>query len=418
MPAVQLHEVMVPRAGIPEPPAEPDRTEPRPSFPEPPAEPDRTQPRARIPEPPAEPDPTNPRALVPVRPGRVAPRPRPQGRPPTRRGRGPEPKQGGGRKLVLFSVLLLAAAGVAGGVWMKRSQVPKVVAPLGPSAHEQAATAFQLGKNLAREGKWAQAQARFQEAQGLDAELPGLDDYLRRCATEIPNQEHLTAANAALDKELLGEAAAELKLVAEDTVQLDPLGKMRKKLDDRFSARMTDGRALAASPHDLAAQRKLDALAADLLAARPGDRDAKALLDQAKANIARLTRRGPEVKAPEGPGPWVEVASRFKSGDVTGAFAVANECAGAEANCRALVTQLTEFQDLNKKVESLDVRGLERLVQLEQVISGGSVAAGPARTRLATQYYKMASSANQTGQWGRAWEYAAKVLAFDRTHAG
>jgi tetratricopeptide (TPR) repeat protein len=367
-------------------------------------------------------DVTQPRAKMPERPsprGAPAPRPRPTGRPPPRRGRGAEPKKSGGalRTVLLVLLFLAVAGGGAGFYWMKThpKQVPVLT---GPSNKELAAAAFQHGKNLAREGKWTEAKAKFDEVQTLDSELTGLSDYLKRAAVEIPNQEHLDAAGVALGKAQLGMAAAELKQVTADTVQVNLLDKARRALTDKVSSCLTDGRALLGSQNDLAAQRKLEAMTADALAAQPDNRDLKALNEQARDNIARLTHKAVPVKGPEGPGPWVEVAERFKTGDVGGAFSLANACAEAEPNCRALVAQVTEFQELNKKVEQLEVKGLERLMALDQAICQGGAAGQPARTRLATQYYRMASSANQTGQWGRAWEYSAKVLALDRGHAG
>ena len=367
------------------------------------------------------PDVTQPRAKMPTRPaprGAPAPRPRPTGRPPPRRGRGPEPKKGGALRTVLVVLLVLAVAGGGAGFYWMKTHPKQLPVLTGPSNKELAAVAFQHGKNLAREGKWSEAKTRFEEVQSLDAELTGLADYLKRAAVEIPNQEHLDAAFVALDKTQLGMAAAELKQVTADTVQVNLVDKARRALNDKVASCLSDGRALLGSQNDLAAQRKLEATTADALAAQPDNRDLKALNDQARDNIARLTHKAVPVKGPEGPGPWVEVAERFKSGDVGGAFSLANACAEAEANCRTLVAQVTEFQELNKKVEQLEVKGLEKLMQLDQAICGGGAAGQPARTRLATGYYRMAASANQTAQWGRAWEYAAKVLELDRGHAG
>ena len=319
---------------------------------------------------------------------------------------------------MLVALLLVAVAGGGAGLyWMKTHPKP-LPTFTGPSNRDLAAAAFQQGKNLAREGKWSEAKTKLEEVQTLDAEFPGLEDYLKRAAVEIPNQEHLDAANAALEKGQLGMAAAELKKVTSDTVQATLFDKARRGLSDKVSACLTDGRGLLASHNDLAAQRKLEAMTQDALLAQPDNRDLKTLNEQARENIARLTHKAAPVEGPKGPGPWVEVAALFKGGNVSGAFSQANACAEAEANCRTLVTQLTEFQELNKKVESLEVKDLEKLHQLDQAICQGSAAGQPARTRLATQYYRMASSAKQTGQWGRAWEYAAKVLELDRGHSG
>ncbi len=323
-------------------------------------------------------------------------RPRPAPRLPIRRSQARDEKSGKGPRAVLLLLLLFAAGGGAGYWWLTTHAPAAPAFPVGPSPAVGAAAAFQEGKNLAREGNWQQAKARFDQAAALDPQLPGLDSYLARSAVEIPNQLHLAAAIAAVEKEQLGLAAAELKKVSDDTVQGAPLDRARKRLDEAVAAKLVEGRGLAATPGNLAAQKKLEASMDDLLSFKPDDRDVRTLRDQALEAIARLTHRPVEEKGPEGPGPWVEVAERFKSGDVGGAFAMANACADKEPACRTLVGQVTEFQDLNRRVEGLDPRELERLVRLDVAVCGGGTAARGARTRLATQYYKMASSANQT----------------------
>jgi tetratricopeptide (TPR) repeat protein len=111
---------------------------------------------------------------------------------------------------------------------------------------------------------------------------------------------------------------------------------------------------------------------------------------------------------------------RFVSGDLQGALASANECAAKQARCKALVGQMTDFGNLYKKMEDLDEKGLARLLSLDERITDGrgSKMAQKAGTRAATLFYKSASSAKASGQWGRAMENAQRALRADPGHEG
>jgi hypothetical protein len=109
-------------------------------------------------------------------------------------------------------VLLVSAAWAARQWWPKPA--PSVSLPIGPSPTEEAAALFQAAKNLAREGKWAEAKLKLLAAQSLDPDLASLGTYLARAGQEVPNEEHLRATQIALDQEQLGLAAAELNQVS------------------------------------------------------------------------------------------------------------------------------------------------------------------------------------------------------------
>lgn len=286
----------------------------------------------------------------------------------------------------------------------------------------QVGAMFQEGKNLVREGRWIEAKAKFEEIALVNPSYPPLQEYLARAEKEIPNQQQLAAAAEALEKNQLGSARAALDKVSADTVQFQQLRDLKNRLEEKLSSRIAEARRLldAEGTRDLERMRQLDEMTQDILAAFPDSRDAAELSKQAKAALGELTRPAPTV-AKEGPKPWLDVAARFKDGDVSGAFSLANDCAAKKVpQCKALVSQISEFQEKYRRLENLSAKELSDLLDLDERITGGqrSSMARNIGTRMSGLFYKSASSAKAAGDWGRAMDFARKTLRADPGHAG
>src|SRR5437764_15374423 len=102
---------------------------------------------------------------------------------------------------------------------------------------------MQDGKSLIREGKWKDAKEKFDLVAETAPNYPSLQDLLDRTAKEIPNQEHLEKAAAALKKNQIATTAAELKAVSADTQQDQALRELSRALDDKVYARINEARA-------------------------------------------------------------------------------------------------------------------------------------------------------------------------------
>lgn len=276
---------------------------------------------------------------------------------------------------------------------------------------------FQDAKNLIREGKWTDAKAKLEELQTAAPDYPGLQDYLERVQKEIPNQEHFNAAQAALGEKKLAVAKGELDKITAETTMFEQVAKLKRQLQDTADVQTKEARTLLDN-------KQLDpakAITDDVLATFPESRDAKLINDEAVRLITIRDR--PMVPAPPPPTapPWEQAVARFVDADVSGAVALLNACSAKQPKCKALMKDITEFNNLYKKLEDLDAKGLARLLSLDKDITGQrgpSKMARNAGTRAANIFYKSASAAKAAGQWARAVEYARRTLQADPSHAG
>ena len=118
--------------------------------------------------------------------------------------------------------------------------------------------------------------------------------------------------------------------------------------------------------------------------------------------------------------PWLEVSSRFKNGDSSGALSLAQACANKFAPCRTFEANIKEFEAKSKKLEELNEADLIALYDLDKKIAGGtsSELSKPVRTQLVSKLFVKASQAKTTGNWPRAIELARKVQQADPGHVG
>jgi tetratricopeptide (TPR) repeat protein len=354
-------------------------------------------------------------------PGR--PPPRPERARPARGGaqKPVDPRAARKKKLIvalLASVLVMAGAGL---VFLRMQQqaiedARKQKEMAAAERRKQLDAVFQDAKNLIREGRWSDAKARLLELQEMAPDME-LQDYLGRAEKEIPNQERINAAQAALKEKKLAVAKAELDKVSEDTQMFELVAKIRRDLQDAVSAQAKEARTLLDN-------KQLDpakAITDDLLAAFPENRDAKLINEEAARLIKiRDTPVAPPPPPPTAP-PWEQAVARFVDGDVSGAAALVNACMAKQARCKALLKDMNDFNNLYKKLEDLDAKGLARLLSLDKEIAGSrgpSKMARVAGTRAANIFYKSASAARTAGQYSRAVEYARRTLQADPGHAG
>jgi tetratricopeptide (TPR) repeat protein len=369
------------------------------------------------------PGPTRPRtsasasSAVPVRPGR------PERVRPGRAVQKPvDPAAQRKKKIMLglvgFVLVMLAAGLVALQMRNKSLQEAQMRAEMEAAARRQQLGAiFQDAKNFIREGKWTEAKTKLLELQAAEPGFGGLQDYLATVEKEIPNQEHVTAAQAALAEKKLGVAKAEMDKISSDTTMFELVGKLKRDLRDTADAQTKEARAMLDS-------KQLDpakAITDDVLLAFPEHRDAKLINDEAvRLIIERDTPVKPPPPPPTAP-PWEQASARFVAGDLSGAVALANACVSKNARCKSILKDMTEFGNLYKKLEDLDVKGLSRLLALDREIAGSRAPSEMGRNagkRAANAFYKNASSARAAGQWSRAVEFARKTVQADPSHAG
>ena len=280
---------------------------------------------------------------------------------------------------------------------------------------------FKEAKTLVRQGKWAEAKAKLEEIQAEDAEYETrqVENYIKIANTEIPNQGLLAEGNAAIAKGELGKAAAALAKV-KTTTQEAALRASKDALDARATDKMGEARALLVPPfpNDLAKMEELKALCEDILLVRVDDREASELRKSAESAIYRI--KNPTVAQAPPDTPWLEVSSRFKNGDSSGALSLAQACANKFAQCRTFEANIKEFEAKSKKLEELNEADLIALYDLDKKIAGGtsSELSKPVRTQLVSKLFVKASQAKTTGNWPRAIELARKVQQADPGHVG
>ncbi len=331
------------------------------------------------------------------------------------------------RKVMLIAAAALVVVG-GGLVAAKVAVDAKNEALLAQQLAEQErrgniAAIFQDGKNLVRDGRWVEAKVKFEEIIAVAPGYPGVRDYLDRANVEIPNQQRLAEAESALGENKLGVAAVALKAVSQDTQQYEKARALRTQLEQKLGERLREAtllmNATGEKPQRREAYTKALEISQDILAASADHRDAQVVAQNAQRQLEALD--APVPVAPSGPTQkaWEPVIARYLDGDLTGALAIADACAGKDKKCGALAGEMREFANLYKKVEELDVKGLQRLLQLDRSIGDGkrSKMGAVAGTRAATAFYKNASAAKVAGQWGKAMEWAKRALQADPGHA-
>lgn len=315
----------------------------------------------------------------------------------------------------LVVAVLFAGLGVVRLQQQKQLEQQAVLAQQQQVQVEGLRQLFQDAKSLVREGKWVEAKAKMDELHALKPDYPGLTDYLAHAEREIPIQQNLTEAQAALAKNELGKASALLAKSGESQFLYEQVGAAKRALVELADKRTLAARA-ALDGQQLEQARDITK---DVLAAFPEHRDAKLINEQALAAIEERDRPKPVVVGPA-PKPWEPGVDRFRDGDMVGAVAMLNACSGRTPQCKKRLGQINEFSSLYKQLETLDAKGLTKLLALDKDITDGrtSKMARNAGTRAATIFYKSATAAKASGQWSRAMEYSRRALQAEPGHAG
>lgn len=280
----------------------------------------------------------------------------------------------------------------------------------------------QQGKNLVREGKWVEAKAKFEEVLTINPDFGNgtIQQYIDRANKEIPAQQALDAAEAALNASKLGVAKKELDKVPSDTQQYERRDKLLVMLDGKVDQKVKDAQVLLGATSDRAKMVQLKEMAEDLLAVKSEHREGTEFKKTADDAIDRIDH--PTVcqygtcggKCCPPPTPWTAVQERFKSGDQSGAFAMAQQCAGKAAQCKMLEGQIKDFMEKFKKLESLSPQELRALLALDRKIGGGpSTLAKQIGVRITANFLRKASSCKAKGEWSCAAENAKIVLEGD-----
>lgn len=368
--------------------------------------------------------PSRPRPSTGAAPGR--PPPRPERVRPARASaaKAVDPEAARKKKIIIglvAGVLVVAGLGLVGLKMRQKSmeEAKKAVAFKKARVREENAAVFQEAKNHIREGRWVDAKTLLLDLQQRDPDM-GLQDYLERVEKEIPNQERIVAAEAALKEKRLSASKAELDKVTSDTQMYEQVNALRRGLRDTADEQAKAARTLL-DTKQLDPARQALAFMEDVLAVFPEHRDAKLLNEEATKLIAQLTYVPPPPPPPPPKDPWETAVSRFIDGDLSGAVALANACVNKSNKCKGGLKDLTDFGNLYKKLEDLDAKGLARLLSLDKEITGSrgpSKMAKNAGTRAANIFYKSAAAAKAAGQWSRAVEYAKRTLQADPGHPG
>ncbi len=278
----------------------------------------------------------------------------------------------------------------------------------------------QQGRNLIREGKWAEAKAVFEQILEANPEFGSgtVQQYISRCKEEIPNEQNLNDAEAALKKNQLTATAKALGQVSATTLQAERRDKLKIDLDKAIDAKVTEAAQLVAMTTDREKMVQLQQMSEDVLGASPDQRDAKDFKEKADRAINLIDHPPPKPVGPDLS--WQEVQQLFHDGDQAGAMAKANACANKNAKCKALMAKIQEFNEHNRKLESLGPQELLNLLALDKEIAGGTPSAlsKPIATRAVTAFYTKASNCRAKGDWGCAMDYARKALQADPGHTG
>ena len=99
---------------------------------------------------------------------------------------------------------------------------------------------------------------------------------------------------------------------------------------------------------------------------------------------------------------------------------MANACAGQFKQCKTLMAQIQEFNEKNRKLESMGPPELLALLELDRRITGGppSALSKPIATRAVTAFYLKATNCKSKADWGCAVDYAKTRVQFSRPIAG
>jgi hypothetical protein len=319
--------------------------------------------------------------------------------------------------------ILVMSLGVGFKILQKKRSEMNEVAQKAKREHEsEMATTLKDAKVLVRQGDWAAAKAKLQELSEADPDFEAkqVANYLKTAELEIPNQQAMSDALAAVKLNKLAQAmkiATGIKASATKDGEAAVI-RLRNDIEKKAQEKVVQARTSMSEANDVAKLEAVVALADDVLGVRPDDRDALEIKKQAEAAIYRI--KNPNVAPPPPDQPWLEVQQRYRSGDASGALSLAQACANKYAQCRALESQIKDFESKSKRLEDLNEDALYALFELDRKIAGGasSEMAKSVRTQMVSRLYVKASQAKTTGNWSRAIELSRRILLADPQNIG
>ncbi|HEX8703408.1 MAG TPA: hypothetical protein VF815_31520 [Myxococcaceae bacterium] len=270
----------------------------------------------------------------------------------------------------------LAGGAVLGVKSRQRSAEP--VKPVEPPRPRQQDRLFQQAKNHIRENRWHEARASLLELRSVAPDSPGLPDYLDLVDRELPNADHLSAAQTALAEKNLAVAQAELEKISPDTRMFEQVVALKRELRNAEEAQQLEAE---------------EDMSCDFRATPP----------------------------PAPVDPWQQAVAVFKRQDLKGAAALARACASRNPRCKSGLKELEEFNKLAGRLDRLKAQELRRLLTLHQQLtenSGSSPLFTLAAFRVSEVFYSSALEAKAKGQWTQAMRDVQTVLQADPSHAG
>jgi hypothetical protein len=194
---------------------------------------------------------------------------------------------------VVAAILVGGVLGMSLGLWGPQLKRPSWPGPTLVTPRDRARDLNQEAKNLVREGRWVEAKAMFEEVLEI---MPAygngtVQQYLDRATKEAPIQGHLDAAQAALNDDQLGVAFHELEQCGDTQQQYERRDKLTALLGLKMESKVKSAQALLGSQGDHEKMVELAAMAQDLLAVKPDDREGLEFKKTAEDAIGRLPGR-------------------------------------------------------------------------------------------------------------------------------
>jgi tetratricopeptide (TPR) repeat protein len=268
-------------------------------------------------------------------------------------------------------------------------------------------------------GDWRAADRQLSELMTTDPtfQMARVIELKSAANREVAVNELLEQTQDHLEKGDLAGARKALEAIAKDTAQGAKVDALREQFDRQINERLEAGRPLLTQTGEPEAMKKLFALAEEVLAAAPEQRDALAYRALAGDALVRMFNRREASRRAE---PWADVQARFIAGDLVGAREEARLCSTKYKPCKTQLSQLLQFEKQYKKLGSASLAQIESLIALSRKISGGPMSAlvrTPARSVSGDLMVK-AHTLWSAGQPGAALAQAKKALAVDPDDAG
>ncbi|MBS2030888.1 MAG: FHA domain-containing protein [Deltaproteobacteria bacterium] len=233
------------------------------------------------------------------------------------------------------------------------------------AAAQAAAEAFAAGKQLVKDGQFAEALPKFQEAKDKGSDDAELDDYIDRCKRESAAETSLKAATDALKSNKLGDAIEAAKKVPVDSLLSDKAEDVKKQIKAAVPGRVTDARGKIALKDYAGAKAILD----DAAKVAPDDKG----ISDAQDEMAKAQNQPVPVHTTQHvtlADHTAEVRQAYKDGDLKRAKELATQYAESDDHCKVLRDELNTFEGAYGKMDD-DPGAFKTAHDLDMKIAGG-----------------------------------------------